>query len=855
MHHIVRLATLRQKGYLGTVALLALAVSKAEPGEPFPFVIPSFDSTVTATHVASILDEPRDVRGPVRIVDGHFADRHGERLRLLGVNFSFAANFPDHADADNVAAHLAKLGVNAVRHHHMDARDIWRSLPDGSREVDPQKLEKLAYLIAQLAAHGIYSNINLHVSRSVIAEEGFPEADQLPRYNKYVLYFEPRLKRLLKDYARRLLTYRNPHTGRRLADEPSLVTVEITNENRFALAGLEQLFSLPERYQREFTRRWNEFLKEKYGTTERLKEAWDVEAQPLGEDLVDPNDFARATHAWSLNVRGENRADLKRDITGPAEGTRAIRISIDRASGATHELEFSRDGLSLEADRLYTLSFWIRSAEPRNVSFDVSQAGDPWQPVGIRETLETNDQWRQVVRPFRATKSLDGKARWIFKLGDDDADVSLAAPRLRQGAEIIPLAEDGSLEQATIPVPRFPLLEPLAEDLRSFMEETEKQFFEEMVDYLKEEIGVKAPITGSQVRWQSLAAFEPLDFADAHAYWEHPRFPRRSWDRRDWLIPNTSMIRAAGSDVLTRLAWYRLWGRPYTISEYNHPAPNDYQIECLPLLCIMAALQDWDGVYVYSYQHGADNWQADRIQQFFDINGHPAKLALLPLGAALFRRGDVAAARQRLSVASDGTVTRGDAVEHRVGTDLDSEELVNQVPASDRKRFASDTGQICWQADDPAQARMTVDAPLTKMVLGFIAGQTIELDGMSVDVGEVSRDFGLLAITSLDGEPLARSRHMLLTSLANAANEGMRWNEERTTISDRWGTGPVMVESVPAALRLRRDGAPPEGQWSVYSLDPTGKRRKASTISRAKDEISLRVKSADQTIWYEVICQ
>ena len=71
--------------------------------------------------------------------------------------------------------------------------------------------------------------------------------------------------------------------------------------------------------------------------------------------------------------------------------------------------------------------------------FDVSQNGDPWQPVGLRESLDTTNAWQQVVLPFRATKSLKGKARWIFKLGNDDGDVYLALPRLQKGGEVVPL--------------------------------------------------------------------------------------------------------------------------------------------------------------------------------------------------------------------------------------------------------------------------------------------------------------------------------------------------------------------------------------------------------------------------------
>jgi len=834
------------------VAAFTCGIVKGRGGESFPFLIPGFDSAPTATDVSSLGAQSAGASGPVQIVDGHFADGNGARIRLLGVNFSFGANFPEHEDAEKVAAHLAKLGINAVRHHHMDSRDIWRRKADGTRELDPAKLEKLAYLITQLAKKRIYSNLNLHVSRSVTRAEGFPDAGSLPSYNKYVLYLDDRLQTLLKEYARALLTYRNPHTGRRLADEPSLVTVEISNENRFARSGVEPLFSLPPRYQDEFARRWNRYLQKKYVTTAQLQKAWDVGKEPLGSDVSDFADFGRNATFWSLSVRGDNRARLEVGQPGPREGVESVRVAIDQADGVIHQLEFGRAGLSVEAGKLYTLSFWIRSAQPRSVFFDVSRDGSPWRAIGMSETLRTTETWQHVVRPFRATETLPSSARWIFKLGNADSDVYLASPRLRRGGEVMPLGGEVTLEKGAIPVPRTSLQPAVANDLRAFMEETEKTFFAEMIRFLKEDIGVKAPITGSQARWQALAAFEPLDFVDAHAYWQHPHFPGGSWSVREWTIPNTSMLLSPGNDALTPLAWHRVWGRPYTVSEYNHPAPNDYQAECVPLLCAMAALQDWDGVYLYSYQHGSGHWESDRIQSFFDINGNPAKLALLPAGAMIFRRQDVKPAEKRVTARPGVKLASSMALQHRVGARLDSEPALHSLSRAEGREFVSDTGEVRWSHSDGRDAVFSIDTPRTKLVLGFIATGEVELNGFHLKLGSVSRGFGLVALTSLDGAALSVSSHMLLTTMANVENQGMEWNKSRTSVSDRWGAGPPMVEMFPALITIEVSGGKGEGEWKAFALDPTGQRRAVVPLKVDGALLRLEAEPANRTVWYEI---
>jgi hypothetical protein len=840
-------------GFISVIAVWVCVTTVAQAGESFPFVMPGFDCAATATDVSSLNKGPISTDEPVGIVNGHFVDGGGERLRLLGVNFSFGANFPEHADTDKLAPHLAKLGINAVRHHHMDARDIWRIRADGTPEVDPDKLEKLAYLIAQLAKHGIYSNINLHVSRSVTRVEGFHDADNLPRYNKYVLYLDERLKGLLKDYARTVLMYRNPHTDRCLGHEPSLVSVEITNENRFTLNGHEQVFSLPQRYQDEFSRRWNRYLQAKYTSTHALKAAWDINSEPLGRDIVDLGDFGGKTRSWSLSVRGDNQARLQFDTPGPSDDVKAVRVAIDRTDGVTHLLEFARGGLSVQADKLYTLSFWVRSVTPRPVYIDISQNSDPWQSVGMRETVQATPTWQHIVRPFRATKSLRAGARWIFKLGDHDGDVYLAAPRLRSGGSLMPFGKDNTLQAGTIPVPRTSLQKQAAMDLTAFMEETEKTFFAEMIRFLREDLGVAAPITGSQVQWQALSAFAPLDFVDAHAYWQHPSFPNQSWSQRNWTIPNTSMIASPGRDALSRLAWYRIWGRPYTVSEYNHPAPSDYQIECVPLLCAIAALQDWDGLYLYSYQHGNERWDENRIQSFFDINGNPAKLALLPTGAMIFRRQDVRAAQERVTARAGSSPNRGLALQHQVGTHLDAESALQGLSSSEAVSFETDTGEIRWDARAQEKARFTVDTPRTKLVLGFVAPGEISLNGLHLELGSASREFGLVALVSLDGKALDVSRRMLLTTMANASNRGMQWNEQRTSVSDRWGATPPMVEIVPAAVTIKRQRDNGSGQWKAYTLDATGQRQADVPLTAQGSSLRFNAHPSHRAVYYEIV--
>src|SRR5206468_9876861 len=94
-----------------------------------------------------------------------------------------------------------------------------------------------------------------------------------------------------QEYAAQLLTHVNPYTHLRLADDPAIAFVEISNEDSmlysFAndqLAGFADLSScmqgmscgLPASYSAELDRLWNMWLQNKYGSDAALNAAWSL---------------------------------------------------------------------------------------------------------------------------------------------------------------------------------------------------------------------------------------------------------------------------------------------------------------------------------------------------------------------------------------------------------------------------------------------------------------------------------------------------------------------------------------------------------------------------------------------------
>ncbi|MFO0925977.1 MAG: cellulase family glycosylhydrolase [Gemmataceae bacterium] len=221
---------------LGLLAVVgAIPAARGAEAGWFPFVLPWDDDSRTAVHVGALLPTPAGGDGFLQARDGHLVDGKGRRVRLLGVNFVFGANFPNKPDAAKLAARMRKFGINIVRLHHMDFYHAPRGIFDpayrDNQHLDKEQLDRLDYLVHQLKEHGIYVNVNLHVSRHLNAADGFPDTDGLPRLGKAVSYYEPRMIELQKKYAKDLLDRVNPYTKTRYTEEPAVAVIELTNED------------------------------------------------------------------------------------------------------------------------------------------------------------------------------------------------------------------------------------------------------------------------------------------------------------------------------------------------------------------------------------------------------------------------------------------------------------------------------------------------------------------------------------------------------------------------------------------------------------------------------------------------
>ncbi len=829
-----------------------------------PFVIPARSNPES---LIAFEAEPIEGEADRLVVRSGFHFYRGEkRVRLWGVNLSFGANLPTHADAPHVAARLAAAGVNTVRFHHLDTsrypRGIWTAR-DG-KGIEPEALDKLDFFIDQLAKHGVYVNLNLHVGRAHSEYLGLPKGNT--SYDKMINIFTPELVEAQKGFARELMRRVNKYRGITWAADPAIAIVEITNENSLFMWGAEQnLRGLPEYYAQVLQKQYNAWLARRYGDTGGVRREWSRQAEAPGADMLKNGDWSGGRSASGVptgwNLEQHSGAKAQASVTS-YRGRRALEIKPAALSGTEWHIQFNQGGFAVEGERYYTATFAGAAARGRSVTCNVTMAHDPWSNLGLSRRVELGEDWKEYRLGFTA-RAGDSNVRLSFVLGNSEDAVYLADVRLRPGG-LEGLGASEKVEDGSVRLYSETETPARVEDRMRFLAETEKAYFDEMRRYVKEDLGSKSLVTGTIVFGPlGLYGQSDMDFVDAHAYWQHPRFPGRPWDSGNWLVDQKAMTDYPAEATLFRMAAERLAGKPFTVTEYNHPAPLDSQAECVPMIASFAAAQDWDGVWLYTYSHGTDDWDRDKLNSFFDVDSNPGKWGFMAGAAAMFRLGGMGSLD---GMAAAGLAERGEVL----GS------LVRLHNKYDRNMFGvlGERASLAWEDYLGVQAasrlswrsvRSAASAGARTSVRWDVDGQrrgayaaasagALVFTGHAVRADEAtsgrvvieSPGFAAVTVTALDAVDLSRSKRILIAACGRCENVDMQFSEDRRTVGRNWGRGPVGIEPVTGRVAL------PAGRWRCRALGPDGTARAEVAVNTAGGLATVELSPRYETMWYLV---
>jgi hypothetical protein len=277
-----------------------------------------------------------------------------------------------------------------------------------------------------------------------------------------------------------------------------------------------------------------------------------------------------------------------------------------------------------------------------------------------------------------------------------------------------------------------------------------------------------------------------------------------------------------------RLAFNRHPDRPYFVSEWDVPWPNEFRAEGPVLFAAVGGLQNWAGFTIHTYSYGTrlnDMMLGKEIsassiggvpyrEGIFATWNDPSKFGLFYHSALITRRGDVSRSKGSIAVkiddltakVPDGMLTAPEYT--RVGTEYDGYESVTAQRHVDAREtlvdrsaceVRSDTGELYRNWD---KNYGTIDTPRTKCAYGFLGKNgAIAIDGLTI---RAKTDFAVVAISSLTEEPLSTTDNILLTTVGRSMNTGARFEGEQMI---DYGHAPILVEVIEAQIELKTDRA------------------------------------------------
>jgi len=370
-----------------------------------------------------------------------------------------------------------------------------------------------------------------------------------------------------------------------------------------------------------------------------------------------------------------------------------------------------------------------------------------------------------------------------------------------------------------------------------FYSDVTKDYYREMIAHMRE-TGVKIPIAGTNWTRNAahLSAQAVADFTDSHAYW----YTFGIWGMNNKKLMNNPMTGSL-SNMLTGLSFYNVAGKPFFVSEWDNPWPNEWRAESSLLMAAVGSMQGWGGFTIHTYRYGRDE-DVDMIGKpitsdaiggvyyrggVFDTFNDPAKYGLFYHAALIIRRGDVktpekitniklkdisansgikalplAAEKQRIEIVlpEDKSITAGLVDQDQPLVDSNK----GEVTSDSKELYRNINKKIGW-----------IDSPMTKAVYGFVGKEgPVALTDVMINV---KNDFATVAISSLTEDAITSSSNMLLTTIGRADNTNSKYNDDHTVQLDV-GHGPVQVEIIEAMIEIKTN----RSTLRVMAINPQG---------------------------------
>ncbi|MBR1609454.1 MAG: hypothetical protein IJ678_07560 [Kiritimatiellae bacterium] len=387
-----------------------------------------------------------------------------------------------------------------------------------------------------------------------------------------------------------------------------------------------------------------------------------------------------------------------------------------------------------------------------------------------------------------------------------------------------------------------------------FLADMETRLAGRLTAFLRDELHCMAPLSSLSC-WYNPVQYqiprEGFDYVDDHFYVDHPSFLGKSWQLPS-RCANVNPMKGSAAGARS-VAFRRLAGKPFTITEWNYSGPGRYRGVGGIATGVMGALQDWSGMWRFAWSHGRAGVEKPETKTlgYFDMSGDPLGLAAERAALCLFLRGDMAPLKTAYPVVFAESDLRNPAngapkcqangwLWAAWNARLSVDSAKDAPPAADGavyEPFARSSETVKAELDaagatEPGDGAVSIDKDTGTFLIdtpctagGFAESGAHSAGPLGFDLGAAGADGTAPATvwaSSLDGEPIGKSAHVLLTHLTDVQNSDIRYADSDLTILLDWGKLPHLMRrgAAEVALKLDGDGEAP----SVYRLSPSGRR-------------------------------
>lgn len=698
--------------------------------------------------------------------------------------------------------------------------------------------------------------MNLNVSQKFTAYDGVADADSINNYGtefaKGVTLFDPYLIMLQKEFAQQLLTHVNPYTRKALVNDPVMAMPETNNENSLYRLLLQNHLKpvksggkLIYRHVRMLDSLFNKFISDKYKIIANLQAAWNKGIILSGTNVRVKNDgFEQVSsfrNDWGLELHSPAAGSISQDASNPYAEILSAKVNITNSTGTDWHVQFKQKTITVYKDLSYTISFAARAEAPKQISVSLMNDLSPYNWYGgIDVNLTSN--WEVFSFNIKASETNSGRTRLSFSLGKslgtflfDNVSVTSAGVKGLNSGESIELQNIRRIDYSDC----ISYSDQRVKDISEFYIKLQSNYFTDMINYLHNTFDVKVPIVGTNwtVGAADNASISGSYYIDNHSYWDHPQFPGIPWSQTDWLINNQTMTKDSyGGTIPDLFAGVPMAGKPFTISEYNHAFPNNYQSESLLFLTGYSSFHGADGIMMFDYSGDRNNWSSDLINGYFDIHRNSIYMSLFPTCEYAFRNILIDRSKNTIKInyspealyllpksyANNWHGIRGYdhrlALQNAVRTESYSSSNstgFNSLPSVPVTPFKTDTDQIIYNT---SRGTMTIATERFNSAVGFISSLKNLSVGDFVITDFRTGDFGGMTWLSLTNEKLSQSKRSLITLVSKIQNSRMIWNASNNSVNNSWGRHPTSIYSfnIKIDLNIYADSI------IIYPLDQRG---------------------------------